>query len=256
MSHTPGHDPLVHTHLSSYLQRICDHVRLGYRHWCSGTIRVDKAAALVRKFDRLYAVGRSRHQRAWARHKGEAAAVLLLYAPTVPGTADTAEADDDALLWTLLLTPGQSLAQQLEVLHDAGTATGRVQVRDFELVQLPRAGQAHSAWTWRLSEGAYQGWRAHLIDTARRSPWLLPGQVQRLARTPGFAGCRVQVKKLQQLARAEHQRRMPGQAVLALPRVLYVQRLASGQLRLSQLRRRYTAQTSCAANTRGDRTCH
>ncbi|MES8537190.1 hypothetical protein U6X77_12325, partial [Cutibacterium acnes] len=87
MSHTPGHDPLVHTHLSSYLQRICDHVRLGYRHWCSGTIRVDKAAALVRKFDRLYAVGRSRHQRAWARHKGEAAAVLLLYAPTVPGTA-------------------------------------------------------------------------------------------------------------------------------------------------------------------------
>ncbi len=253
------YDPLVHTHLSSYLQRISDHVRLGYQRWCSGTVPVDKAAALVRKFDRLYAVGRTRHQRAWARQKGQAAAVLLLYAPAVQDTAkepDTSDAPDSQLLWTLLLTPGQSLAQQLEVLHDAATAAGRLRVRDFELVQLPRAGQSHSAWTWRLSQAAYEGWRAHLIDTARRSPWLLPGQVQRLARTPGFAGCRAQVKKLQQLARAEHQRRVPGQEPLALPRVLYVQRLASGQLRLSQLRRRYTAQTSCAANTRGDRTCH
>ena len=260
-----SYDPVVLTHLSTFMQRIADHVRLGYCFWSSGEINTDKAPAFVRKFDRLYAVGRTRHQRAWARLKGEAGAVLLLYAPTAhtppttgkdeptkvaqlptssapkqttatePPTADTP--CPITLLWVLLVTPGEHLAHRFEVLRDANTEIGRIQVRDFELVRLPRPGQASAAWTWRLTTAAYQGWRANLIDVARRQPARLPSEVQRLGKTPGFAGCRAQVKKLLQLAKAEHQRRMPGNAVLTVPRVWYVQRLASGTLRLSQLRR-------------------
>lgn len=260
-----SYDPVVLTRLSTFMQRIADHVRLGYCFWTSGEINADKAPAFVRKFDRLYAVGRTRHQRAWARLKGEAGAVLLLYAPTAhtppttgkdeptkvaqlptssapkqttatePPTADTP--CPITLLWVLLVTPGEHLAHRFEVLRDANTEIGRIQVRDFELVRLPRPGQASAAWTWRLTTAAYQGWRANLIDVARRQPARLPSEVQRLGKTPGFAGCRTQVKKLLQLAKAEHQRRMPGNAVLTVPRVWYVQRLASGTLRLSQLRR-------------------
>ena len=260
-----SYDPVVLTRLSTFMQRIADHVRLGYCFWTSGEINADKAPAFVRKFDRLYAVGRTRHQRAWARLKGEAGAVLLLYAPTAhtppttgkdeptkvahlptssapkqttatePPTADTP--CPITLLWVLLVTPGEHLAHRFEVLRDANTEIGRIQVRDFELVRLPRPGQASAAWTWRLTTAAYQGWRANLIDVARRQPARLPSEVQRLGKTPGFAGCRAQVKKLLQLAKAEHQRRMPGNAVLTVPRVWYVQRLASGTLRLSQLRR-------------------
>ena len=260
-----SYDPVVLTHLSTFMQRIADHVRLGYCFWSSGEINTDKAPAFVRKFDRLYAVGRTRHQRAWARLKGEAGAVLLLYAPTAhtPPTSDKDEPTKVAqlptsgvpkqttatepptadtpgpinLLWVLLVTPGEHLAHRLEGLRDANTEVGRIQVRDFELVRLPRPGQASAAWTWRLTTAAYQGWRAHLIDVARRQPARLASEVQRLGKTPGFAGCRTQVKKLLQLAKAEHQRRMPGNAVLTVPRVWYVQRLASGTLRLSQLRR-------------------
>lgn len=260
-----SYDPVVLTRLSTFMQRIADHVRLGYCFWTSGEINADKAPAFVRKFDRLYAVGRTRHQRAWARLKGEAGAVLLLYAPTAhtppttgkdeptkvaqlptssapkqttatePPTADTP--CPITLLWVLLVTPGEHLAHRFEVLRNANTEIGRIQVRDFELVRLPRPGQASAAWTWRLTTAAYQGWRANLIDVARRQPARLPSEVQRLGKTPGFAGCRAQVKKLLQLAKAEHQRRMPGNAVLTVPRVWYVQRLASGTLRLSQLRR-------------------
>lgn len=273
------YDPVVLTRLSTYLQRIADHVRLGYCFWTSGEISADKAPAFVRKFDRLYSVARTRHQRAWARSKGEAGAVLLLYAPTAntPPTTDGDEPTTAAklppsgvacptsaqpaptadtqcpttLLWILLVTPGEHLAHRLEGLRDAGTEAGRIHVRDCELVRLPRPGQAKPAWTWRLTAAVYQGWRAHLIDIARRQPARLASEVQRLGKTPGFAGCRTQVKKLLQLAKAEHQRRMPGNAVLTVPRVWYVQRLASGTLRLSQLQRRYTKKTSSAANTPG-----
>ena len=152
-----SYDPVVLTRLSTFMQRIADHVRLGYCFWTSGEINADKAPAFVRKFDRLYAVGRTRHQRAWARLKGEAGAVLLLYAPTAhtppttgkdeptkvaqlptssapkqttatePPTADTP--CPITLLWVLLVTPGEHLAHRFEVLRDANTEIGRIQVR-------------------------------------------------------------------------------------------------------------------------------
>ena len=241
------YDPLVLTHLSTYLQRIADYVRLGYRHWVGGEIAADKARTFIRKFDARYGVGRSRHQRAWARQKGEAGAVLLLYAPSAarrPTTGETGQTADTraltsdrgcpTLYWMLLITAGEHVAQRLETLQDATTPGGRLGFHGYELVQLPRPGQAAPSWTWRMSEAQYHGWRARLIEAARREARRLPEEIARLIKTPGFSGCRKQVKKLLQLARGEYRRRHPGETALVLPPVRYMQRQASGNLSLSQ----------------------
>jgi hypothetical protein len=254
-------DPPVFEHKAVFLQRIGDYVRTGHVHWTSGEVSLDKAAALARKFDRLYAVGRSRHQRAWARQRGEASAVWLLWrrsqrpsletlqpsvkplSPSADGLQTAAQAGQTAvtpeqtLVWVLLVTQGEHLAHRLETLRDARTAAGRLVFETLELVALPRAGQAQPSWTWRLSDAGVQGWRALLIDCARRQPWRLGFEVQQLARLPGFAGCRAQVKKLMRLARAEHRRRCPSQPALVCPRQPYVQRLADAGVRLGALLR-------------------
>ena len=241
-------DPHVFEHKAVFLQRLADYVRTGHVHWTSGEVSLDKAAATARKFDRLYAVGRSRHQRAWARQRGEASAVWLLWRRSQPPSVkplppsagepgQTAAWPEPTLVWVLLVTQGEHLAHRLETLRDARTAAGRLVFEHLELVALPRAGQAQPSWTWRLSDAGVLGWRALLIDCARRQPWRLAFEVQQLARLPGFAGCRAQVKKLMRLARAEHRRRCPSQPALVCPRQPYVQRLADTGMRLSALLR-------------------
>lgn len=253
------YDPYIHLYKSVFLQRIADYVRSGHVHWTSGQVSLARASALAQKFDKLYGVGRTRHQRAWARQKHEASAVLLFYrrpgrssdgpvrlpdgdGPTTAETCPTAQAVEPMLMWMLLVTEGESLAHRLERLRRAHDPDGRVRLDELELVALPRAGQAKPAWTWRLTDEAVQGWRATLIDCARRQPWRLAHEVQQLARLPGFAGCRAQVKKLMQLARAEHRRRQPGEPALVCPRQPYLARLADAGERLSALRRRVAIQ--------------
>lgn len=248
------YDPLIYLYKSVFLQRIADYVRTGHVHWTSGEVTASKAAALAKKFDRLYGVGRSRHQRAWARQKGEASAVLLFYRrpgrssgsllPSPDGERQTAgeacrtaDAAEPRLVWMLLVTDGGHLAPRLERLRHAPDPSGRVRVDELELVTLPRPGQAKPAWTWRMTEEAVQGWRAMIIDCARRQPWRLGHEVQQLARLPGFAACRAQVKKLMQLARGEHRRRLPGEPALGCPRQPYLARLPDAGLRLSALMR-------------------
>lgn len=246
------YDPFIYLYKSVFLQRIADYVRSGHVHWTSGEVTLSKASVLAKKFARLYCVGRTRHQRAWARQKGEASAVLLFYRrpgrssantlPTTEGTeqttADVCLTTDTAepmLVWVLLVTAGEHLAPRLERLRHAPDPGGRVRVDELELVALPRAGLGGPAWTWRLTEDTVQGWRASLIDCARRQPWRLGYEVQHLTRLPGFAGCRAQVKKLMQLARGEHRRRLPDAPALVCPRQPYLARLPDVGRRLSAL---------------------
>lgn len=236
------YDPIVFRYKSAYMQRIADYVRLGYNYWVQGEVLAERAAALVDKFDRLYGVGRSRHQRAYARQKGDACAVLLLYAPSSAkaGQPSAAAAPTAAPLpptptlirWTLLVTPGEHLARRLETLKNATKKDGRVALSGYELVLMPRPGQERPAWTWRMTKSTYEGWRVRLMTAARRSARAAGIEIAELARTPGFAGCRAQCKKLQQLARAELLRRHPGDAGAPLPRVRYLQRVADEGLTL------------------------
>jgi hypothetical protein len=116
-------------------------------------------------------------------------------------------------------------------------------------VQLPRAGQVKAAWTWRMEDATYKAWRLRLIAAARRRLTLLNTETALLARTPGFAGCRAQAKKLTQLAAGEWHRQHDSAQPLALPRLPYLQRLPNGGISLTNWLRRYTKLTSCTANT-------
>lgn len=198
------------------MQRIADHVRLGYVHWTCGTVSAERANALARKFHERYGVGLTRHQKAYGRTQGQACSILVLWS-----------SEQGQLNWFLMVTQGESLAYNFERLDDATTAQGRIVVTGYELVQLPRRGCEHPAWTWRMTPETYGGWRERILRTARRHPDALTEQLAELARTPGFSGCRAQVRKLLQLARAEARRRLGGVAdtVNYPTRIGYVQRL-------------------------------
>jgi hypothetical protein len=257
---------MVFEYKSAFLQRIADYVRTGHVAWVAGEVELSRAQAMVKKFNALYAVGRTRSQRAWAARQGLGNAVLLMYCPGQPGSdgsavpsalgaqtsagpepttdcsepmAATAEPSPHRVRWILLVNGAHHTAHQLERLRRIdGANAARLVFDDYELVQLPRAGQSKPAWTWRMTKAAYEAQRCLVIETARRSPHAVPHLVQSLTRIPGFAGCRVQVKQLLRLAQAEHARRVRGGDKLACPPVRYVQRLKSGGVRLSQLQAR------------------
>lgn len=213
-----GHMAVTVQHYkAAYMQRVADHVRLAYTHWTTGTVAAARAQALVRKFHNRYGTGLTRHQKAYARSQGQASAALMLWSES-PGQ----------LRWLLMLTPGDNLAYDLERLKDATTASGRIVVTGYELVQLPRRGSERPAWTWRMAQETYDAWRERILRSARRGPEGLSEQLAELVRTPGFAGCRVQARKLLQLARAEARRRLGDVApTVSYPaRIGYVQRLS------------------------------
>ncbi|RJX30877.1 MAG: hypothetical protein C4516_09040 [Oxalobacter sp.] len=257
------YDPIVFDRKAVFMQRIADFVRAGYTQWTAGKVRPDRARALVKKFVRLYGIDKTRHQRAYAKAKSEACAVLLMYAPYVgndgkhaakeaPSTAHDGrntvgdephterEASHIQVFWILLVTDGEHPARQLERLADAATQEGRLTLTGYELVQLPRSGQTKPAWTWRMQDDTYQGWRLRLIAAARRHSALLESELRALAGTPGFAGSRVQLKKLGQLASGEHKRRSPSSPPIVIPKFRYLQRLPDGGMSLSVWLRRYT----------------
>ena len=142
----------------------------------------------------------------------------------------------DAVVFALLLTPGQHAARQLEKLRDSGERNDRITLGDYELVQRPREGRASPAWTWRLTDEAYQGWRARVLEVVRTgNDYVVRQLIDDIMATPGFAGVREQVKKLKALLRAEWARRRGGQAAPELPRQRFVQRLENKGSRLNTL---------------------
>lgn len=213
----PPRDATVQRYKAAFMQRIADHVRLGYTHWTAGTVSAERAQALARKFHNRYGTGLTRHQKAYARLQGRASATLVLWSD-----------QPDQLHWLLMLTPGENLAHELEQLQDATTASGRIAVTGYELVQSPRRGCERPAWTWRMTADTYEAWRERILRGARHSPDVLSQHVKELGRTPGFTGCRAQVRKLLQLARAEARRRQGAAATTVSypPSIGYVQRLS------------------------------
>lgn len=213
----------VQEYKAAFMQRLGDHVRFGYTHWTSGVVSADRAQSLAKKFHSRYGTELTRHQKAYARGEGQASAALILWSES-PGQ----------LRWVLMLTPGDNLAHELEHLKDATTAGGRIVFTGYEMVQLPRRGSERPAWTWRMTSETYDAWRERILRSARRGPDTLSEQLAELARTPGFAGCRAQVRKLLQLAHAEARRRLGAAAnMVGYPaHIGYVQRLSQSGLSL------------------------
>lgn len=219
------YNPVVFDRKTVFMQRLADFVRLGYRHYVLGEVRPDRAWALASKFRRLYEVHLHRNQRARARANGEGSAYVLWWQPHA-----------ESVVFALLLTPGQHAARQLEKLVDAADRDGRLTLGDYELVQRPRDGKAAPAWTWRLTEEAYEGWRARVLEVVRGgNDFVVQQLITDLTSTPGFAGVREQVKKLKALFRAEWSRRRGKKSVPTLPRQRFVQRLENKGQRLTSI---------------------
>ena len=219
------YDPLVFDRKNVFMQRLADFVRLGFVHYVVGEVRVDRARALSLKFRRLYEVHLHRNQRARLRALGEASAYCLWW-----------RSHTDTVAFALLLTKGPHAARQLEQLSDATERAGRLVLGDYELVQRPRPDAQKPAWTWRMTEEAYEGWRARILQVVRAgNPFTVGQLVDDLMSTPGFAGVREQVKKLKSLFRSEWKRRRGNQPALVLPRQRFVQRLSNRGTRLSTM---------------------
>lgn len=223
------YDPLVFTSRQVLMQRIADQVRVGYRHWASGEVALEKASALVRKFARLYAVDLDRNRRLRAKARGEGNATLML------AHFDT---ESTRLLWYLLVTAGDNPAHKLEQLRDAGTVVGRMHHAGYELVHVTKRGVDHPVLTWRMSGQNEESWRTRAIAEARSgNPHRVHLFLQNLYRSPGFSGIRKQVGKVVALFRREWVRRRGTKAPPVLPRLYYCARLPNHGVRLSHMLR-------------------
>lgn len=224
-------DILVFLSRPTTLQRINDWVGHGYVNWVGGTVGLDRAPRLVRKFRVAYNIDSDRNVRARRKRAGLGNAVLVLWMRA---------ADDLTLRWWLLLTPGDHPAHLAERMQDATDSSGRIVVDGFELVRVApcetqrlqaryeRPRSAQPAWTWRMDNQKYASWRESLIQAVRtRAP---PRQLQdmfhALFASPGFSGVRHQVGKLAALYRAEWKRHRGHEEMMPLPaRLGYVRRL-------------------------------
>ena len=227
------HNPTIFRYRSAYLQRITDYVRKGYIYSISGTIAAKKVGDLGQKFHSFYNCFASKNQRMLTKKAGRANCMLLLYIPHM------VEIDADTLVqWTLLFSPGDSVAHKLEKPSDATVSKSRIKHHNLELVQLPRPGQATPAWTWRFDAKHYE----HLRDTVIAMSKIGHGQtepledfLETLAKTPGFAGVRHQVKQLFKLAKASVKRYSADNIELNVPKHRYLQRLENGTFDLLAL---------------------
>lgn len=225
------YDPLVLANQVVAMQRIADYVRSGHVFWTSGEVPMARARALVHKFDRLYGIGRTRNQRATDKSHGVAGATLILYCPHTSDGLPHA----DKIRWVLLVTAGDSPAHTVEKLQDGRVRESRLRWGDYELLQIARPGQVKPAWSWRLQQQAYDDWRHRIIQAIRhQNPFDCELILKHLYSLPGFAGVRVQGKKLLQLYGMEWARGF-GEKVPTQKKLRYVQRLQNKGVKLSVL---------------------
>ena len=221
------------------MQRLADCARRGYCWHVSGTVPLRRALPMIEKFQALYDVNAHRNTRWRHRRRGVAGAVLIVYrmmdAGIVAGTAG--DTPCERLQWTLLLTDGSSRARHLEALQRVTDTRNTLRVGRYEMVRRTRAGQAHPAWSYRMTSSVYADYRERVIKSARgdpREPVAL--LLKELYTQPGFAGIRSQIGQIVSLFRREYRRRhRRGERFPSLPRLGYVQRLATSGTPLRDL---------------------
>ena len=228
MSNPP--EPIVLTTKSVLMQRCADLARSGYVMHTRGVVSLDRAAALVRKFRDHYLVHANKDARYRRKRSGIGNAHLLLWQQDVAST--------DLTFVLLVTAAGDHPAKHLEKLQDTRERVERLEINGYELLQMTRAGARNPSWTWRMTEGTYQGWRDRVLDAVRhRDDVKLRQAWYSIHRVPGFAPSRAQAKKIVKLLRAEWTRTHGTASPFPLSeiRILYVRRLPTVGLRLSTL---------------------
>jgi hypothetical protein len=194
MRRTPRYDPVVLMSKTVFLQRVQEAVIAGYRHYTQGTIALEQAPGLIRKFRDLYLVDLDKNGR--YRRKAAALGNARLFL----------RMNEDLLIdFFLLVSPGEHPAHQLEKLRDVRAAP--LPYRELELVLLSLKGRSKPGLTWRFSADTVAAWKERLhLYTAHYNRLELFRAWYSLYRVPGFAGIRRQVGELVGYWRREWQR--------------------------------------------------
>jgi hypothetical protein len=195
---------------SAALARILDLVPRGYIRYFSGVVAPDKAVALARKFDQLYAIAATPAQRLTRKNKGLANCRLVMYWPP----------DALQIEWLILITDGAGLEAETQNLRQVNYPT-RMMWLGYELVLRPTAGL--TAWTWRRPRETMRELTLLVSSQAMRRDWdAVTETLIRAARQPGFHGVRAQSFDLFHLARRCGYR---GEA----PQILFLRKIPHGE---------------------------
>lgn len=222
---------------SVVMQQLLDAVVNGYTYYTNGSVRADRCARLVKRFQMIYQVDADRNARARRKRNGFGSAKLVLFHR------------EGLVYWWLLITPptkGDHAAHSLEKLRDAQNRDGRIEIDGFELVRLPRhpkdkppQGQTDRPFTrltWRMTERKVQDWRHSIINAVRKSSSSSLHQLTyQLWSSPGFGGIRSQIGKIAALYKAEVKRSGRADAPALPKRLLYVRRMKVTGMTLTQL---------------------
>ncbi len=220
-------DPFVFTKKTVLMQRLADLVRSGHYHYVTGSIPVEKAAALAVKLNMFFDVDQGKLLASRQRKKGAASFRLLMF------LAD----GETSVLWFLLRTDGEIPEPATrEKWRDA--LSDRIKLTGYELVRLPRPGSKLPAYTWRYETARHDDLRNALLQAIRtKRDDELRQLIHTLWRTPGFAGARTQVKKFADLIKSEWKRSRGSDEKPEIPtRLGYVRRLADKGAKLSELK--------------------
>ena len=197
---------------SACMRLLLELVQRGYRYATWGLVSTERAPMLADRFANLYGTNLTRGARDYARSRHRAVSQLVMYP------------DDrsDAILWWLLVTPGDGIVHEREHLVDTwverlpwqrSNNCGQL-VPQYELVHLQRTrhvgGGRH--WTWVMSDDYHRAFEALLVHASRRKGKMhvnhdgtrqLADNVSRLDRLlesvrkmPGFHGIRQQKRTL------------------------------------------------------------
>lgn len=224
--------PLIMTDKNLLMQRLSDCLCNGYPLWISGGVSENKVEFLVRRFDLNYQVLADRNERAQRKRTELGNAKLLLWHDEKAGRV---------VWWLFVTTPemGGHGAHTLEKLHDARKRE-RVLFNGFELVRLPKKGQASERLTWRMTASKYDAWRYSIIETVRSGNIReLHGMLYKLFSNPGFGGIRSQIGKLVTLYRSEVKRRGLTDAPKPPKKLPYLRRLNDRGISVSEWTRQH-----------------
>lgn len=187
----------LHPNKTEAMRRLLHLVSHGSTGWTGGEVPRTKAEALVLKFTDRYRIDATPDQRWRAKKRGEAAAALVM----LEGAERT-----DPLTWWLLVTPGEGLVRQMEILQDGTRKGQRITLTGYELVQTPRKG-ALASWTWRMTAATVEAWEERIrVAVRHRSEDQIRQALWSLGRVPGFREIRTQAYRLHTLMRGEWQR--------------------------------------------------
>lgn len=198
------------------MQRLSDLVRNGHIFYVTGEISKEKINTFSERMDQLYDVDQNAMAASRKRKSGQASFRLLLASLN----------NNEKFTFFLLHTEGKvsDLAKNekwCNALQDKVNVTG------YHLVRKSREGSKNPSWTWEYNKEQY-----HLlfdsVTTAirRKSDKDLSFYISMIKKTQGFAGARVQAKKLLQLIKDEWKRHRGQDAMPELPsRIGYNRRL-------------------------------